>query len=325
VYAGDIAAVVGLKQTFTGDSLCAPEHPIVLESIKFPEPVISVAIEPRTKADQDRLGVALTKLAEEDPTFKVRTDEGTGQTIISGMGELHLEVIVDRMQREYRVEANISRPQVAYKETISARAEAEGRFVKQTGGHGQYGDVFIAVEPLERGAGFVFESTVVGGAVPKEFIPAVEAGIREALDTGVLAGFPLVDLKATLYDGSYHEVDSSEMAFKIAGSMALRAAAQKARPVLLEPIMKLEVVVPVEFMGDVLGDLNSRRARIEGMDERAGAQVIRAFVPLAEMFGYATDLRSMTQGRGTYTMEFSHYDEVPTPIADDIIKKARGL
>jgi elongation factor G len=325
VYAGDIAAVVGLKQTFTGDSLCAPEHPIVLESIKFPEPVISVAIEPRTKADQDRLGVALTKLAEEDPTFKVRTDEGTGQTIISGMGELHLEVIVDRMQREYRVEANIGRPQVAYKETISARAEAEGRFVKQTGGHGQYGDVFIAVEPLERGAGFVFESTVVGGAVPKEFIPAVEAGIREALDTGVLAGFPLVDLKATLYDGSYHEVDSSEMAFKIAGSMALRAAAQKARPVLLEPIMKLEVVVPVEFMGDVLGDLNSRRARIEGMDERAGAQVIRAFVPLAEMFGYATDLRSMTQGRGTYTMEFSHYDEVPTPIADDIIKKARGL
>ncbi|MBI5956735.1 MAG: elongation factor G, partial [Chloroflexi bacterium] len=288
VGAGDIAAVVGLKSTFTGDTLCDPERPIVLEAIEFPEPVISVAIEPRTKADQDRMGGALQRLSEEDPTFRVRTDEATGQTIISGMGELHLEVLVDRMLREFRVEAHVGKPQVAYKEAITVAAQAQGRFVRQTGGHGQYGDVWLMLEPLPRGGGLRFENKIIGGAIPREFIPAVEAGVREAAETGVLAGYPLIDLKATLYDGSYHEVDSSEMAFKIAGSMALKAAVQKAGPILLEPVMKIEVVVPEEFMGDVLGDLNSRRGRIEGMEVRMGSQIIRGVVPLAEMFGYAT-------------------------------------
>jgi elongation factor G len=324
VGAGDIAAVVGLKSTFTGDTLCDPERPIVLEAIEFPEPVISVAIEPRTKADQDRMGGALQRLSEEDPTFRVRTDEATGQTIISGMGELHLEVLVDRMLREFRVEAHVGKPQVAYKEAITVAAQAQGRFVRQTGGHGQYGDVWLMLEPLPRGGGLRFENKIIGGAIPREFIPAVEAGVREAAETGVLAGYPLIDLKATLYDGSYHEVDSSEMAFKIAGSMALKAAVQKAGPILLEPVMKIEVVVPEEFMGDVLGDLNSRRGHIEGMEVRMGSQIIRGLVPLAEMFGYATDLRSMTQGRGTYSMEFSHYEQIPRPLAEEIIAKVRG-
>jgi len=324
VGAGDIAAVVGLKSTFTGDTLCDPERPIVLEAIEFPEPVISVAIEPRTKADQDRMGGALQRLSEEDPTFRVRTDEATGQTIISGMGELHLEVLVDRMLREFRVEAHVGKPQVAYKEAITVAAQAQGRFVRQTGGHGQYGDVWLMLEPLPHGGGLRFENKIIGGAIPREFIPAVEAGVREAAETGVLAGYPLIDLKATLYDGSYHEVDSSEMAFKIAGSMALKAAVQKAGPILLEPVMKIEVVVPEEFMGDVLGDLNSRRGHIEGMEVRMGSQIIRGLVPLAEMFGYATDLRSMTQGRGTYSMEFSHYEQIPRPLAEEIIAKVRG-
>ncbi len=324
VGAGDIAAVVGLKSTFTGDTLCDPERPVVLEAIEFPEPVISVAIEPRTKADQDRMGGALQRLSEEDPTFRVRTDEATGQTIISGMGELHLEVLVDRMLREFRVEAHVGKPQVAYKEAITVAAQAQGRFVRQTGGHGQYGDVWLMLEPLPRGGGLRFENKIIGGAIPREFIPAVEAGVREAAETGVLAGYPLIDLKATLYDGSYHEVDSSEMAFKIAGSMALKAAVRKAGPILLEPVMKIEVVVPEEFMGDVLGDLNSRRGRIEGMEVRMGSQIIRGVVPLAEMFGYATDLRSVTQGRGTYSMEFSHYEQIPRPLAEEIIAKVRG-
>ncbi|MEW6231999.1 MAG: elongation factor G [Chloroflexota bacterium] len=324
VGAGDIAAVVGLKSTFTGDTLCDPERPIVLEAIEFPEPVISVAIEPRTKADQDRMGGALQRLSEEDPTFRVRTDEATGQTIISGMGELHLEVLVDRMLREFRVEAHVGKPQVAYKEAITVAAQAQGRFVRQTGGHGQYGDVWLMLEPLPRGGGLRFENKIIGGAIPREFIPAVEAGVLEAAETGVLAGYPLIDLKATLYDGSYHEVDSSEMAFKIAGSMALKAAVQKAGPILLEPVMKIEVVVPEEFMGDVLGDLNSRRGHIEGMEVRMGSQIIRGLVPLAEMFGYATDLRSVTQGRGTYSMEFSHYEQIPRPLAEEIIAKVRG-
>jgi elongation factor G len=324
VYAGDIAAVLGLKNTFTGDTLCDPARPVVLESIKFPEPVISVAIEPKTKADQDRMGIALQRLAEEDPTFRVRTDENTAQTLISGMGELHLEVLVDRMLREYRVQANVGRPQVAYKETITVPAQAEGRFIRQTGGHGQYGVVELAVEPLPRGEGFIFEDKTVGGSVPKEFIPAVQAGVREALDTGVLAGFPLIDLKVTLLDGSYHEVDSSEMAFKIAGSLGLQAAVRRAEPIILEPIMKVEVVTPDEFLGDVMGDLNARRGNIEGIEARNGSQVIHCKVPLATMFGYATDLRSKTQGRATYSMEFSHYAELPKPLADEIIRKMRG-
>ena len=324
IYAGDIAAVLGLRDTFTGDTLCDPAHPIVLEAIRFPEPVIAVAIEPRTKADQDRIGLALQRLSEEDPTFKVKTDENTGQTLISGMGELHLEVLVDRMLREYRVEANVGKPQVAYKETITQAVQAEGRFVRQTGGHGQYGHVWLQLEPLPRGEGFVFENKIAGGVIPKEFIPAVAAGIKEALETGPLAGYPLIDLKAILYDGSYHEVDSSEMSFAVAGSMALRSGAAKAKPVLLEPIMKIEVVVPEEFLGDVLGNLNARRGRIEGLESRGNVQAIRGYVPLAEMFGYATDLRSLTQGRGTYYMEFSYYEEVPKPLADEIIVKARG-
>ncbi len=320
VLAGDIAAIIGPKNTFTGDTLCDPEHPILLEAIKFPEPVISVAIEPRTKADQDKMAEALRRLAEEDPTFRVRTDEETGQTIISGMGELHLDVLVDRMVREFKVWANVGKPQVAYRETITRPVRAEGRFVRQTGGRGQYGHVWLELEPMAKGKGFEFENEIVGGAVPKEYISAVEKGIREALDSGVMAGYPVVDIKAKLVDGSYHEVDSSEMAFKIAASMGFKAGAQKAGPVLLEPIMKVEVVVPENFMGDSIGDLSSRRAHIEGMEPRmGGATAIRAFVPLATMFGYATDLRSMTQGRGTFTMEFDHYDQLPQSIAEEII------
>jgi elongation factor G len=324
VYAGDIAAAVGLKNTFTGDTLSDPVDQILLENIKFPEPVISVAIEPRTKADQDRLGNALQRLSEEDPTFKVRTDVDSGQTVISGMGELHLEVLVDRMLREFRVEANVGNPQVAYRETITKAVRSEGRFVRQTGGHGQYGDVWLELQPLERGTGFVFENKIVGAAIPKEYISAVEKGVRDALDGGVVAGYPLLDIKAILYDGSYHEVDSSEMAFAIAGSMALKSGVQKADPILLEPMMKVEVVVPDDFMGDVIGNLSSRRGHIDGLESRGNTQIIRSFAPLAQMFGYATDLRSMTQGRGTYSMEFSHYEQIPASVAEEIISKARG-
>lgn len=324
VYAGDIAAAVGLKDTGTGDTLCDESNPITLESMQFPEPVIDVAIEPKTKADQEKLGVALQKLSEEDPTFRIRTDEETGQTIISGMGELHLEVIVDRLTREFKVDAAIGRPQVAYKETIRKTAKAEGKFIRQSGGRGQYGHVWLELEPLERGQGYEFVNKIVGGVVPKEYIPAVDAGVQEAMENGILAGYPVMDVRVTLYDGSYHDVDSSEMAFKIAGSMGFRAAAQKADPVILEPIMKVEVTVPEEFMGDVIGDINSRRGRVEGMEARGGAQVVRGYVPLSEMFGYATDLRSRTQGRGVYVMQFSHYEEVPKNIADEIIAKRQG-
>jgi len=325
VLAGDIAAIIGPKNTFTGDTLCDAEKPILLEPIKFPEPVISVAIEPRTKADQDKMAEALRRLSEEDPTFRVRTDEETGQTLISGMGELHLDVIVDRMIREFKVWANVGKPQVAYRETITRPVKAEGRFVRQTGGRGQYGHCWLELEPLEKGKGFEFEDAIRGGVIPKEYIPAIEKGVREALDSGVIAGYPVVDIKARLVDGSYHEVDSSEMAFKIAGSMALKAGVQKASPVLLEPIMKVEVVVPENFMGDIIGDLSSRRAHVEGMESRAGGvTAIRAFVPLATMFGYATDLRSITQGRGTFTMEFDHYDQLPANIAEQIIGKKTG-
>jgi elongation factor G len=324
VYAGDIAAAVGLKDTTTGDTLCDEKHPVVLESMEFPEPVIHVSIEPKTKADQDKLALALGKLTEEDPTFRTYTDQETGQTIIAGMGELHLEIIVDRLQREFKVECNVGRPQVAYKETITTSVEQEGKFIRQTGGRGQYGHVKILLEPLPRGAGYQFENKIVGGVVPKEYVPAVDEGIQEAMQNGVLAGYPLVDIKATLFDGSYHEVDSSEMAFKIAASMALKAGAAKANPVLLEPIMKVEVVVPEEYMGDIMGDINSRRGRIEGMDTRGNARVIRGYVPLAEMFGYSTSLRSRTQGRGTYSMEFHSYEEVPKNIAQEIISKSKG-
>jgi elongation factor G len=325
VFAGEIAAAVGLKVTTTGDTLCDAGHAVVLEAIEFPDPVIFVAIEPKTKADQDRLGESLMKLAEEDPTFRVRTDEETGQTIIAGMGELHLEIIVDRLLREFKVDANVGRPQVAYREGITKAAlKVEGRFVRQTGGRGQYGHVVINMKPNEYGAGFSFENKIVGGAVPKEYVPAAQAGMVEAMETGVLAGFPMEDVKVELIDGSFHEVDSSEMAFKIAGSLAFREAAKKAHPVLLEPIEDVEVVVPEEYMGDVMGDLNSRRGHIHGMELRAGAQVIRAAVPLAQMFGYATDLRSMTQGRAVYTMQFSHYAEVPGTIAQEIIAQQGG-
>jgi elongation factor G len=324
IYAGDICAVVGLKNTFTGDTLCEPDHPVLLESIVFPTPVIAIAIEPKTKADQDKMGIALQRLAEEDPTFRVHTDEDSGQTIIEGMGELHLEVIVDRMFREFKVEANVGRPQVAYRETITKSAQAEGRFVRQTGGRGQYGDVYIRVEPLERGKGFEFVNGIIGGAVPKEYIKPTEEGVREALETGVLAGFPMVDIRATLYDGSYHEVDSSEMAFKTAGSMGFRAAVEKAGPILLEPIMAIEVTTSPEFYGTVSGDLSRRRGHILGTEERGGSQVIRANVPLAEMFGYVNDLRSMTSGRASYTMQFDHYQEVPRSIAEEIKAKASG-
>ena len=324
VYSGDIAAVVGLKNTTTGDTLCDEKHPIVLESMEFPEPVIRVAIEPKTKAGQEKMAIALAKLAEEDPTFRTYTDEETGQTIIAGMGELHLEIIVDRLLREFKVEANVGAPQVAYKETIRKAVEQETKYSRQTGGKGQYGHVKIRVEPNESGKGYEFENKVVGGAIPKEYIPAVDAGIRGAMLSGTVAGYPVVDVKVTLYDGSYHEVDSSEMAFKIAGSMAFKEAMRKADPTLLEPIMKVCVIVPDEYMGDVIGDLNSRRGQIQGYEMRSGAQQIDAFVPLAEMFGYATDLRSRTQGRGQYTMEPSHYIELPKSLQEKLINKRTG-
>ncbi|MGH2557478.1 MAG: elongation factor G [Thermomicrobiales bacterium] len=323
VNAGDICAVIGLKSTFTGDTLCDPAKPIVLESITFPEPVISVSIEPKTRPDQDKMGAALARLAEEDPTFRVRTVEDTGQTVIDGMGELHLEVIVDRMMREFRVDANVGRPQVAYKETITIPIKAEGRHVRQSGGKGQYGHAVLEFSPQERGVGYQFEDKIVGGSIPREYIPAIDAGIREAMETGGNAGYPVVDLKATLLDGSYHEVDSSEMAFKIAGSLALKEAIRRGKPVILEPIMEVEVTTPDDFMGDVIGDLNSRRGHIQGMEVRAGAQVVKAFVPLALMFGYSTDLRSATQGRATYSMQFDHYAPVPGGIADEMLAKAR--
>ncbi|NQU17329.1 MAG: elongation factor G [Candidatus Saganbacteria bacterium] len=324
VYAGDIAAAVGLKFTSTGDTLCYADKPIILESIVFPEPVIFVAIEPKTKVDQERLGISLSKLAEEDPTFRVKTDVETGQTIISGMGELHLEIIVDRLLREFKVDANVGKPQVAYKETIRGFGDAEAKFIRQTGGRGQYGHVYIKMEPLESGKGFEFVNEVVGGAIPREYIPAVEAGIKEAKNTGVLAGYPVIDFKVVLYDGSYHDVDSSEIAFKIAGSMAFKACSKKSKPVLLEPLMKVEVIVPEQYMGDVIGDLSSRRGRIEGMESHNGIQTIKTKVPLAKMFGYSTDLRSKTQGRGNYSMEFCEYTEVPKNIAEEIITKAQG-
>jgi elongation factor G len=324
VYAGDIAAAVGLKYTTTGDTLCIEDHPVILESIEFPEPVISIAIEPKTKADQDKLGASLAKLASEDPSFRVKTDEETGQTIISGMGELHLEIIVDRLMREFKVEANVGKPQVAYRETITKKVKVEGKFVRQSGGRGQYGHVWLEVEPQEPGKGYEFVDAIKGGVVPREYIPAVDKGIREAMDSGVLAGFPVVDCKITLIDGSYHEVDSSEMAFKIAGSMGFKEGCSKASPVLLEPIMSVEVVVPEEYMGDVIGDLNSRRGRIMGMENRAGVQVVGSMVPLAQMFGYATDLRSATQGRATYTMTFDHYEQIPKSVSEEIIAKVKG-
>jgi len=322
VTAGNVAAAVGLKVTSTGDTLCDEAHPIVLESIKFPEPVISVAVEPKTRADEEKLGASLAKLAEEDPTFKVRFDSETAQTIISGMGELHLEIIVDRLLREFKVEANVGRPQVAYRETIRKAAKAEGRYIRQTGGRGQYGHVFLEVAPLERGAGVEFVDKITGGRIPREFIPAVEMGVREAAEGGVLGGYPMVDVRATLTDGSYHEVDSSEMAFKIAGSMAFKSAAQSGGPVLLEPVMKVEAVTPDQYMGDVIGDLNARRGRIMAMEQRGALRIVQAEVPLSEMFGYATALRSNTQGRATYTMEFSHYEEVPGNIAQELMAKA---
>jgi elongation factor G len=324
VYAGDIAAMVGPKQTFTGDTISDPDRPVVLETIKFPEPVIHVAIEPKTKADQDKMGLALAKLAEEDPTFRLRTDQETGQTIIAGMGELHLEVIVDRMMREFKVDANVGKPQVAYRESITQATEIDSKFVRQSGGKGQYGHVKVRFEPLGEGTGFEFVNATVGGTVPREYVPAVEQGIREAMDTGVLAGYPVVDVKATLYDGSFHEVDSSEMAFKIAASMALKDGVRKGRPHILEPIMKVEVTMAEEYLGSVLGDLNSRRGRVEGMEARGNAQVVRAYVPLSNMFGYATDLRSSTQGRANYSMEFDHYEALPNSLAEEIIAKNRS-
>jgi elongation factor G len=324
VRAGDIAAVVGLKNTLTGDTLCDENAPIVLESMEFPEPVIAVAIEPKTKADQEKLSMSMSKLSQEDPSFKVSFNEETGQTIISGMGELHLEIIVDRLLREFKVGANVGKPQVAYKESIKGSARVEGKFVRQSGGRGQYGHVWIDVEPLERGKGFEFVNKIVGGTIPREYVPAVEKGIKEAMEGGVLAGYPVVDVRATLFDGSYHEVDSSEMAFKIAGSMALKEAAKKAQMALLEPIMSVEVVTPEDYMGDVIGDLNSRRGKIQSMEKRGNSQAIKAMVPLSEMFGYATDLRSKTQGRATYTMQFSHYEDVPKNITEGIVTKFKG-
>ena len=324
VYAGDIAAAVGLRHVTTGDTICDENKQILLEAMDFPEPVISVAIEPKTKADQEKMGVALGKLAQEDPTFRIHTDPDTAQTIISGMGELHLEIIVDRMMREFNVGANVGKPQVAYKETIRKKADAEGKYIRQTGGRGQYGHVRITVEPSGVGTGFVFENEIIGGSIPREYIKPIEQGIKEAMQTGVLAGYEVKDVKVSLYDGSYHEVDSSEIAFKIAGSMAFKEGCRKASPALLEPVMKVEVVLPEEHMGDVIGDLNSRRGRIEGQEARPGTQIIRALVPLSSMFGYATDLRSRTQGRATYTMHFAHYEEVPKTIADEIIARAQG-
>ena len=320
VYAGDIAAIVGFKDTTTGDTICDPDHPIILESMEFPEPVISVAIEPKSKASQDKMMIALGKLAEEDPTFRTYTDPETGQTIISGMGELHLDIIVDRLFREFKVEANVGAPQVAYKETIRKAVRAQGKFVRQSGGHGQYGDAVIEVEPNEPGAGYSFENVTVGGVVPKEYIAPIDAGIQEAMKAGILGGYPVVDVKVKLVDGSYHEVDSSEMAFKVAGSMAFKEAMRKADPVLLEPMMRVDIVVPEEYMGDVMGDISSRRGRIEGMEALTGAQKIKALVPLAEMFGYATSLRSKTQGRGTFQMQIDHFEEVPKSIMEKVLK-----
>jgi len=324
VFAGDIAAAVGLKYTTTGDTLCDEDKQVILESIEFPEPVISIAIEPKTKAEQEKLGFGLQKLASEDPSFRVKTDEETGQTIISGMGELHLEIIVDRLKREFKVEANVGKPQVAYRETITKKVKVEGKFVRQSGGRGQYGHVWLEIEPQEAGKGFEFVDAIKGGVVPREYIPAVGKGALEATDNGVLAGFPVVDVKVTLIDGSYHEVDSSEMAFKIAGSMGFKEGCSKAGPIILEPIMSVEVVVPEDYMGDVIGDLNSKRGRIMGMDSRAGAQVVSAMVPLASMFGYSTDLRSATQGRATYAMTFDHYEPVPKSVAEEIVAKVKG-
>jgi elongation factor G len=324
VHAGDIVAAVGLKNTLTGDTLCDLKEPVVLESMVFPEPVIAVAIEPKTKADQEKLSQALAKLAQEDPTFRVAVDEETGQTIISGMGELHLEIIVDRLLREFKVGGNVGKPQVAYRETLRTETKAEGRFVRQSGGRGQYGHVYITLGPSEPGKGFEFENKIVGGSIPREYIAPVEKGIKEAMDSGVLAGYPVVDIKATLYDGSFHEVDSSEMAFKIAGSMAFKEGSKKANPVLLEPVMAVEVVTPEEYMGDVIGDLNSRRGKIQEMSRRGAVQVVKSVVPLSEMFGYATDLRSKTQGRATYTMQFARYEEVPKQVAEKLIAKAKG-
>ena len=319
VYAGDIAAAVGLKEVSTGDTLCDPDHPVILESMEFPEPVIDIAIEPKDKANSEKMGVALAKLAEEDPTFKTYTNQETGQTVIAGMGELHLDIIVDRLKREFKVECTVGKPQVSYKETIRNKVKVEGKFIRQSGGRGQYGHVWLEMEPLEPGKGIEFESKIVGGVVPKEYIKPIEEGVREAAESGVLAGYPVIDFKATLVDGSYHEVDSSEMAFKIAGSMAFKEGCKQGKSVLLEPIMKVEITVPEEYMGDVIGDVNSRRGRLEGMEPEGGNQVIRAFIPLSEMFGYATDLRSKTQGRGTYSMEPSHYEEVPKSILDTIV------
>jgi elongation factor G len=324
VYAGDIAAAVGLRSTFTGDTICDDTNPVILEKMEFPEPVISVAIEPKTKGDQDKMGVALSRLQMEDPSFRVNTDEETGQTIIRGMGELHLEIIVDRMLREFKVEANVGNPQVAYRETITKQVESEGRYIRQTGGRGQYGHCWVRLIPQAPGTGFSFENEVVGGVIPKEFINPIEKGIVEAMQGGILAGYPMVDIKVEVFDGSYHDVDSSEMAFKIAGSMGFKDGAAKASPILLEPIMDVEVVTPEEFMGDVIGDLNSRRGKIHGMNPRSGVQVIEAVVPLAQMFGYATDLRSKTQGRATYTMQFAHYAQVPQSIAETIVSKNKG-
>jgi elongation factor G len=324
VLAGDICACVGLKNVTTGDTISDEKHPIVLESIEFPDPVIAVAVEPKTKSDQEKMSIALSKLAQEDPTFRVATDQDSGQTIISGMGELHLEIIIDRMMREFSVEANVGKPQVAYRETIRKKAEAEGKYIRQTGGSGQYGHVKLRIEPSGTGKGFEFENDIVGGSVPKEYIKPVEAGIREAMEGGVLAGYPMVDIKATLYDGSYHEVDSNELAFKIAASMGFKEAARKASPVLLEPVMSVEVVVPMEYMGTVIGDLNSRRGRIEGIEHRAGSEVVKSMVPLAEMFGYATQMRSSTQGRATFSMHFSRYEEAPRAVAEEIVAKVQG-
>ena len=323
VHAGDIAAAVGLKETYTGDTLADPDHPVILESMTFPEPVIEVKIEPKTKADQDKMGLALARLAEEDPTFRVKTDEESGETLIAGMGELHLDVLVDRMVREFKVAANIGKPQVSYRETIRRPAEGNGRFIRQTGGKGQYGHVILKLEPLEKGTGIEFADKTVGGTIPKEYMRAIDHGVRAALETGVYAGYPMVDVRATVFDGSYHEVDSSEMAFKIAASMAVKAAVEKADPTVLEPLMRVEVVMPEQFMGDVIGDLNRRRGHIDGMESRGTTQVVRSFVPLSEMFGYATDLRSMTEGRASYSMELSHYAEVPGNLAAELVQKSR--
>jgi elongation factor G len=324
VYAGDIAAVVGLKDSTTGDTLSDEKNLAILESMEFPEPVIQVAIEPKSKADQDKLGIALQKLSEEDPTFRAETNAETGETTIAGMGELHLDIMVDRMRREFKVEANVGAPQVAYRETFRSSTQAEGKFIRQSGGRGQYGHVWIEFTPNEEGAGFEFENAIVGGVVPREYIPAVEKGLEDSMQTGILAGYPMVDIKAKLYDGSFHDVDSSETAFRIAASMALRAASKKATPVILEPIMKVEVVIPEEYLGDIMGHVTARRGRVEGMEARGNSQVVNAMVPLAEMFGYATTLRSATQGRGTFSMVFDHYEDVPKSIQEEIIKKNGG-